>query len=129
MKLLLDQGLPRSAAKLLRDAGVDTVHTTEIGMARASDAEILAYSREEQRVIVTLDADFHALLSLSNATSPSVIRIRIEGLKAEAVAQLLIHIAEDWSSELESGVMLSVQRRRIGVRYLPVSGSRSELNR
>jgi len=125
MKLFLDQGLPRPAAKLLRNAGIDTVHTAEVGMAKALDPEILAYSRQEQRTIVTMDADFHALLALSNATSPSVIRIRIEGLKAAAVAQLLMHLVEDWSSELESGVMLSIQRRRIGVRHLPLSDSRS----
>ena len=41
MKLLLDQGLPRSAAALLRNAGFDTVHTGEIGLARAEDAVIL----------------------------------------------------------------------------------------
>ena len=41
MKLLLDQGLPRSAAGLLRNAGFDAVHTGEIGLARAEDAVIL----------------------------------------------------------------------------------------
>ena len=35
MKLLLDQGLPRSAAALLRDTGIDAVHTGEIGYAVA----------------------------------------------------------------------------------------------
>lgn len=74
MKLLLDQGLPRSAASLLRAAGVDTVHVGEIGMSAVSDSAILAQGQAEQRVVVTLDADFHALLALSGATAPSVIR-------------------------------------------------------
>lgn len=41
MKLLLDQGLPRSAASLLSQRGVDTIHVGEIGMAAAADTEIL----------------------------------------------------------------------------------------
>ncbi|MFO7631905.1 MAG: DUF5615 family PIN-like protein [Caldilinea sp.] len=41
MKLLLDQGLPRSAAALLRDAGIDAIHTGEIGYATAEDAVII----------------------------------------------------------------------------------------
>jgi hypothetical protein len=38
---------------------------------------------------VTSDADFHALLALSGATGPSVVRIRIEGQPAEGLATLL----------------------------------------
>ncbi len=85
MKLLLDQGLPRSAAGLLRQAGLDTVHTGEIGLATAEDQLILDQARESGRVVVTLDADFHTLLTLSGAVSPSVIRIRIEGLNAAQI--------------------------------------------
>lgn len=86
MKFLLDQGLPRSTASLLRDTGIDTVHTGEIGLATAVDSDILQHAQRESRVVVTLDADFHALLALSGASTPSVIRIRIEGLRAQALA-------------------------------------------
>ena len=51
MKLLLDQGLPRSAAGLLRNAGIDTVHTGEIGYAAANDADILECARVEARIM------------------------------------------------------------------------------
>jgi predicted nuclease of predicted toxin-antitoxin system len=53
------------------------------------DATILDYGRKESRIIATLDADFHTLLALSGATFPSVIRVRIEGLLGEALADLL----------------------------------------
>lgn len=120
MKLLLDQGLPRSAASLLRDAGVDAVHTGEIGYATAEDAAILKRARQEGRVVVTLDADFHALLALSGASSPSVIRIRIERLRAEAVAELVQRILRDRIGELQAGAALTVQPSRIRFRRLPL---------
>ena len=59
MKLLLDQGLPRSAAALLRDVGIDAIHVGEIGLQIAEDTEIIQRAREEEQVVVTLDADFH----------------------------------------------------------------------
>lgn len=120
MKLLLDQGLPRSAASLLRDVGIDTVHTGEIGYATAEDTAIIEQARQEERVIVTLDADFHALLALSGAASPSVIRIRIERLRAEALMELIQRVLSDWSSELAEGAALTVQPERIRFRRLPL---------
>ena len=72
MKLLLDQGLPRSTANLLRAAEIDAVHVAEIDLAAAEDIQILQKARENQRVVVTLDADFHTLLadsSISNSYS------------------------------------------------------------
>jgi len=47
MKLLLDQGLPRGAAPLLRAQGLDVLHVGEIGMARADDMAVLHKARDE----------------------------------------------------------------------------------
>jgi predicted nuclease of predicted toxin-antitoxin system len=120
MKLLLDQGLPRAAATLLRDSGIDTIHVGEIGMAMASDAEIIWRGRDEGRTVVTLDSDFHVLLAIEGATTPSVIRIRIEGLRAEAVAELLKVVLAQTADDLELGAVVSVQEDRIRVRRLPL---------
>lgn len=47
MKLLLDQELPRSTAELLRQKGLDAVHTGEFGLSVASDDAILAAGRAQ----------------------------------------------------------------------------------
>ncbi len=120
MKFLLDQGTPRSAAALLRDAGYDAIHTGEAGLAEAEDEQILAKAREQGRIIVTLDADFHAALALSRAKGPSVVRIRIEGLRAEPMIGLLQTVVQQAHDELVAGAMISVQEGRIRVRRLPV---------
>lgn len=65
MKLLLDQGLPLSAAVLLRASGIDTLHVGEIGMSAAEDLEIIQKAREDRRTVATLDADFHTLLTMN----------------------------------------------------------------
>jgi predicted nuclease of predicted toxin-antitoxin system len=67
MRLLLDQGLPRSAVVRLHSAGVEAVHVGDRGLATGSDSKILEMGRQEGMVVVTLDADFHTLLALSGA--------------------------------------------------------------
>jgi predicted nuclease of predicted toxin-antitoxin system len=79
IKLLLDQALPRTTASLLGAAGIDTLHVGEIGYATADDVDILQRGREDQRVIVTLDADFHALLALRR----SLTAYALKGLDGE----------------------------------------------
>jgi len=75
MKLLLDQSLPRTAAVLLCEAGFDAVHVGNIGHASSIDATILELAQIENRTLITMDADFHTLLTLSGAVLPSIIRI------------------------------------------------------
>jgi predicted nuclease of predicted toxin-antitoxin system len=120
MNLLLDQGLPRSAAVLLRQAGIDTIHVGEIGHATSEDAVLLQLGRDSQRVVVTLDADFHTLLALSGAAAPSVIRIRIEGLKGDGVANLLKTVLAQCATDLIQGAAVTVQETRIRIRHLPI---------
>ena len=120
MKLLLDPGLPLSAAALLRDAGIDTIHVGEIGMSQAEDAEIIQKARVEERVVVTLDADFHTLLALNEAASPSVIRVRIERLRAQALTDLLLMVIAECQEDLEQGAAIAVEPNRIRIRRLPL---------
>ena len=86
MSLVLDQGVPRDAAIRLRGLGYECIHLGEIGMSKAADEEILAFSLEGNRS--DLEADLHTTLALSGASGPSVIRLRLQGLGAFEVVEL-----------------------------------------
>ena len=105
-------------AAVLRQAGFDAVHTAEIGIATAADQEILERAYAENRIVVTLDADFHAILALSGACGPSIIRVRMEGLRSEEFSDLLQKVTKHCQADLAAGAMLSVQEKRIRVRRL-----------
>lgn len=124
MKLLLDQGLPRSAVQRLREADMDALHTGQCGLASASDKEVLSLAEREGRIVVTLDADFHALLAVSGAEGPSVIRIRLEGLRGEALVSLLQTILDRCGEDLRRGALVTVTESRMRVHHLPVGGQR-----
>ncbi len=120
MKLLLDQGLPRSRVALLQGIGIDAVHVGDINMATAEDTEILQRGLDDQRVIVTLDADFHTHLALTGVVLPSVIRIRIEGLRAEGFTALIQTLLPECEADLQQGAVVTVQEGRIRIRRLPL---------
>ena len=80
MKLLIDQGGSRLAAEVLRQSGIDAHHVGDIGMAAATDSQIIDMALKDDMVIVTWDSDFHSQIVLSGAAKPSCIRIRVEQL-------------------------------------------------
>ena len=77
-------------------------------------------TRGARRRRLTLDADFHALLPLSNALFPSVVRIRVEGLRGEQLAELIERVISLCKADLLAGAMVTVDDRSVRVRALPL---------
>jgi len=121
-RLILDQGIPRDAAALLRERGYECTHVGEIGMPRASDEEILAWSLQQEAAVVTLDADFHAMLAVSGAAGPSVIRIRRQGLDALAVVGLIEKMLDDYELDLVQGSLVTIKLNKTTCHKLPIIG-------
>ena len=111
--ILLDQGLALQSAVLLRQRGLDEKHVSEIAMSQADDVEILEAARTSDRVCVTLDHDFHTHLAVAGHGRPSVIFLRVEGLGAEAQADLIEFICTKCKAALEEGVAISADRENI----------------
>jgi predicted nuclease of predicted toxin-antitoxin system len=119
VRLLLDQGLPRSAVALLRQQGWTVEHVGELGMGRASDQEILAHARTTDAMVITLDSDFHTLLAISQASAPSVTRIRIEGLNAQRFVELFARAWPLIEQEASRGSAITITPTQIRFRGLP----------
>jgi predicted nuclease of predicted toxin-antitoxin system len=124
VKLLIDQNLAARVAVLLRDAGHDAVHVSERGMSSADDDQVLQLALAEERVLVSEDTDFGALLARSGAALPSFVLIRsAERLTTEARANLLVSTLPRVESELEAGAIVVLGRSRVRVRPLPLPPS------
>ena len=50
IRILLDQGLPRTTATHFQDHQWDVLHTGDIGLGKAKDIDILEYARNNNRV-------------------------------------------------------------------------------
>jgi len=118
--LLLDQGLPRSATRLLVELGFVAVHVADVDMSEASDREILEYARAQNLIVVTLDADFHMLLAAIGAASPSVIRLRQQGLSGKEAAVVIRTVLERGYEMLDRGAVASATKASIRFKRLPL---------
>jgi predicted nuclease of predicted toxin-antitoxin system len=61
MKLLVDMNLSPRWITLLRDAGWESTHWSQVGHATARDSEIMAYAAANDFVVLTHDLDFGAI--------------------------------------------------------------------
>lgn len=90
LKLLLDQMLDADIAQALRDEGHDVLRVSEIGMARADDAEILDKAIRDDRIIVTLDEHFGDWVVLPLSEHPGVIRVKANPASTSRILDVLI---------------------------------------
>lgn len=119
-RVLLDQGLPASAAAILRAAGWDAIHVRELGMQEAADLDILAYAAQQSRTVITLDRDFPQILAMTAATHPSVILIRQQGLRAAGLVELAAAIWHHHEHEIDQGCVVTAGARGARIRMLPL---------
>jgi predicted nuclease of predicted toxin-antitoxin system len=89
-------------------------------MSKASDREIIDQALNAGAIAVTLDADFHALLAVSGAAGPSVIRIRREGLDAQALTGIVDKVLVEYALDLAQGSLITVKLNKTTSHQLPI---------
>ena len=105
MRFLIDNALPPRLAELLVAAGYDATHVRSYGMHASRDIDILERAREENRVIISADADFGVILASQAASHPSFILFREPNLlRTQNYMDLLMAALPTLESELASGM-------------------------
>jgi predicted nuclease of predicted toxin-antitoxin system len=62
IKFLIDEDIPRSAAKVLRDRGYEVLDVRDCGLRGEPDEEVFKFAQEEKAVLLTGDLGFGNLL-------------------------------------------------------------------
>ena len=122
MKLLVDTNLSPRWIGFLGEAGLDAVHWSAVGRVDAPDAEIMAHAAAYDRVVLTHDLDFGAILAAMGGTRRSVIQIRADDVSSDAIGAQVVAAIRQLEAELDAGALVTVEPTRARMRVLPLRG-------
>jgi predicted nuclease of predicted toxin-antitoxin system len=123
VRFLADCGISPQTVEFLREGGHDVGHVRELGMARASDREIVARAIADASIILTFDLDFGEILALGVLDKPSVVICRLTDERPDSVNARLSIVLQQRAAILEAGALITIEDTRYRVRKLPVGRS------
>ena len=121
MKFLVDNALSPQISEQLKERGHDSVHVRDLGLQAADDNVVIARAAAEDRILVSADTDFAALLASSQSKKPSIILFRREtGRTPARQLELLLANLSAVSEAAEEGSIIVFDEARIRIRRLPI---------
>lgn len=120
MRLVIDMNLAPAWADHLGAAGHDAVHWSTVGAANAPDTEVMDWAARNDRVLITNDLDFGALLAASGDVSPSVVQVRSGSLALSEIGGIVLDALARAEEDLRAGALLTLDTGRARLRVLPL---------
>ena len=115
MRFLIDVNAGGVVTQWLRSAGHDVVEVAARD-GRMPDAAILRWAVDEERIIVTTDRDFEAMIYRRGAEHRGVVRL--QNLPRSRRLHLIEHVLGEFADALAERAIVIADEQRVRVRRL-----------
>ena len=113
---LIDEDMPRSTAKVLRDAGLQCSDVRDIGLRAAADQTIFEWAQENKCIILTEDLGFSNTLRFPLGSHNGIIVARLPStMPPETINQILVNTILDIKEDLPNNLTI-IEPKKIRIR-------------
>lgn len=116
MKLFLDENLSPKLVEQLQAAGYDAVCALGVKLSGKSDDAIRHFCIREQRILVTLDADFGNILRFPPSGTPGIIWLKADVFSHHDISILLSGALAQLRNQELRDMLAVVDRKTIRIR-------------
>lgn len=120
VRFLAHMNISPQTVTALQENGWDTVRVSQVLPVDAADEMILERARQDNRVVITQDLDFSALLALSNYRSPSLVTLRLSVSDPDTISETLLSLLPKIEDDLQRGCAITVDDAAVRKRTLPI---------
>ncbi len=118
MKFLADQDVYQLTIDYLKKSGHEVITAKELNMHRAADSELLQKAKSMERLFVTRDKDFGALVFLKKKISSGIILLRGKPLDIDAIHNELSKLLTRHNEDELHSYFCVVERNGYRTRYI-----------
>ena len=120
MRIVIDMNLSPQWVSVLKTAGHEAIHWSQLGAANAADREIMEWARTNNYIVFTHDLDFGAILAATDANSPSVFQVRTQDISPKTLANMVLSSLKQFDKVLTEGALVTVNEKQARAHLLPL---------
>ena len=121
LEFLANMNISPITVERLRGLGWNIIRVAESMDKTSKDIKVPDYARDHNKVVITQDLDFSALLAANRYQKPSVISLRFDNAEPSFIADRIVEIVKEFEKELEDGIVISVDETSARYRNLPIT--------
>lgn len=116
-RVIVDEDLPRSLYRALREAGFDAVDVRDIGLRGEPDHRVFAEAVRQERVLLTGDLGFGNLIRFPLGSHHGIAVARLPNeMPASEVTKLLVETLSGLTEEDLRGALVVIEPDRVRLR-------------